>query len=81
MACPGCDWKGYVEGSTFRDGGIKPTIEQCPRCRDTAAYSLAVQRRAELMEQALAVATKYEQRRRDLARPPCPVIELRPRRP
>ena len=77
MACLKCEWKGYVETSVYRDGGIKPILEQCMHCRDTEAYSLAVQRRSEMMEQALRVAQKYDAKRRARYNPPCPVIPLR----
>lgn len=76
MACQRCNWMGYVESIVMRGGQQTPIIEQCPACQDTLRYSLAVQRRAELMAEAFKVAEKYEKKLREL-KGPCQIIPFR----
>ena len=45
MKCDRCDGKGYVEYEIRRDGGLKPVMEQCGKCRDVEKYSAEVKRR------------------------------------
>lgn len=45
MACPSCNYQGFIESQTMRDGGLKTVVNQCQTCRDTDAYSAEVQRR------------------------------------
>lgn len=60
MACRHCDHKGFIDSVVARDAGLKPTLEQCPRCRDTKAYSDEVMRRQALYKQADELIKKHE---------------------
>jgi len=41
--CTGCDGQGFIESSVMRDARTYPSISQCPKCKNVAAYSRRVQ--------------------------------------
>lgn len=45
MKCEHCAGKGYVETYFAGAASFTPSLEQCPKCCNTAAYSNEVQKR------------------------------------
>lgn len=45
VGCMKCEFRGFIEHITQRDGEMKSVIQQCTSCNDVKAYSQEVQKR------------------------------------
>jgi hypothetical protein len=68
--CRHCDFRGWVDSYFIASGKSTSMIMPCQKCRDVAAYSGEIQRRAKMYEDAGAVIARYEQRQGTQAIPP-----------
>ncbi len=64
MACPSCEFKGYIETFRAYGGQYRPTVNQCTTCWDVIAYQERLSRPAD----AEPVAVKIKPSERPLAK-------------